>query len=82
MLQKLFPNTDASSLNPKETEELNQYLLGHIPEDELLNLAAVHSRGSFEGHFQTFLNRRLSEAILMEEKNENQSKAMDFLLEL
>ncbi|MDD2916346.1 MAG: hypothetical protein PHH70_00680 [Candidatus Gracilibacteria bacterium] len=82
MLQKIFPNTDISSLNREEVAELNRYLLNDIPEEELLNLATIHSKGSFEGNFQTFLNRRLSEAILMEEKNENESKAMDFLLEL
>jgi hypothetical protein len=48
---------DVSSLSPERITELNRYLFQYVPEDELLDLAAAHAKPSFEGNFQTFLNR-------------------------
>lgn len=81
MTYKLFPNADVSSLCPEEVAEINRYLFQDVPEDELLGLAAACAKPSFEADFQTFLSRRLSEAILMEEKNESESDVMNFLSE-
>lgn len=81
MFQKIFPNIDISALSIEEIAGLDRFLVGDIPEEELLALATLHGKASLEGQFQTFLNRRCSEAILMAEKNEQESRVMDFLLE-
>lgn len=79
MLQKLFPDTDCSSLDWDEVLSLETLLFGVIPEEELLSLATSHLGQDFEWKLQVFLGRRLSEAILLDEMNENDSPAMNFL---
>lgn len=66
-------------MNETDIQNIGHFLLDQIPEEELLNLATLHSTENMEWKLSHFLTRRLSEWIVMAEANENDSKVMDFI---
>lgn len=79
MLDRVFPDMDFSQMSATDMQDIGQYLLSAIPEEEIVQIITLHSKRNIEWELTQFLSKRISEWVLMAEANENNSKVMNFI---